>query len=48
MPLIKSNLPVTSAFPRLFDDFFTRDFFDWGTQNSSFTLSGALSSCPER
>ena len=37
MPLIKSNLPVTSAFPRLFDDFFTRDFFDWGAQNSSLT-----------
>ncbi len=25
------------AIPRLFDDFFTRDFFDWGTNNYSIT-----------
>ena len=34
MKLIKSN-PTT--LPRLFDDFFTRDFFDWGTRNFSDT-----------
>ena len=37
MPLTKSSLPVHAALPRLFDDFLTRDFFDWGSQNNSFT-----------
>lgn len=38
MTLIKrnySNLPTT--FNNLFDDFFTRDLFDWGTRNFSGT-----------
>lgn len=36
MTLIKRNsyFPVL---PKLFDDIFTRDFFDWGTQNYSNT-----------
>jgi HSP20 family protein len=36
MTLIKRNsyFPVL---PQLFDDFFTRDFFDWGSQNYSDT-----------
>lgn len=34
MALIKSNFPTL---PRLFDDFFTRDVFDWGNSNFSTT-----------
>ncbi|PHN03552.1 Hsp20/alpha crystallin family protein [Flavilitoribacter nigricans] len=34
MTLIKSNFPTL---PRLFDDFFTRDVFDWGNSNFSNT-----------
>jgi HSP20 family protein len=34
MTLIKSNFPT---FPRLFDDFFTKDLFDWGNSNFSNT-----------
>jgi HSP20 family protein len=36
MTLIRSNsfLPTVPSF---FDDFFTRDLFDWGTRNNSFT-----------
>lgn len=34
MTLIKKN---PNPFPRFFDDFFTRDFFDWGTQHLSST-----------
>jgi HSP20 family protein len=37
MTLTKSNLPVLPTFPRLFDDFFTRDIFDWGSRNFSLT-----------
>lgn len=29
MPLVKSNSSLFPAFPRLFDDFLTRDVFDW-------------------
>lgn len=29
MSLVKSNSSLFPAFPRLFDDFFTRDVFDW-------------------
>lgn len=36
MKLIKSS-PIQHSFPRLFDDFFTRDFFDWGSRNHSVT-----------
>ncbi len=38
MTLIKSN-PILPGFPRLFDDFFTKDVFDWGFQNHSSTNS---------
>lgn len=37
MTLVKSSLPVLPAFPRLFDDFFTRDLFDWGSRGFSNT-----------
>lgn len=37
MTLVKSSLPVFPAFPRLFDDFFTRDLFDWGPRGFSNT-----------
>lgn len=37
MTLVKSSLPVLPAFPRLFDDFFTRDLFDWGSRDFSNT-----------
>lgn len=37
MTLVKSNLPVFPAFPRLFDDFFTRDLSDWGSRGFSNT-----------
>lgn len=37
MTLVKGNLPVFPAFPRLFDDFFTRDLFDWGPGGFSNT-----------
>ena len=38
MTLTKRNGNVTNALPNLFDDFFTRDLFDWG--NSNFSTSG--------
>ena len=32
------NFPaLVPSLPKLFDDFFTRDLFDWGTQNFSTT-----------
>lgn len=34
MTLIRSNFPTL---PRLFDDFFTKDLFDWGNSNFSNT-----------
>lgn len=34
MTLIRSNFPTL---PRIFDDFLTRDVFDWGTNNYSIT-----------
>lgn len=37
MTLVKSNAPTVPALPRFFDDFFTRDLFDWGFKN--FSLS---------
>ncbi|HRI58216.1 MAG TPA: Hsp20/alpha crystallin family protein [Saprospiraceae bacterium] len=37
MTLVKSNAPVAPSLPRLFDDFLTRDFFDWGFKNFSLT-----------
>ncbi len=37
MKLMKSNSPVLSNLPQVFDDFFTRDFFDWGARNFSLT-----------
>ncbi len=37
MTLTKSSLPVLPTFPRLFDDFFTKDFFDWGARHFSLT-----------
>ncbi len=36
MTLIRSN-SFLPTFPRFFDDFFTKDFFDWGTHNHSIT-----------
>ncbi len=30
MTLAKRNSNLTSSLPGLFDDFFTRDLFDWG------------------
>lgn len=35
MKLMRSN--VFPNFPQLFDDFFTKDFLDWGFQNNSAT-----------
>lgn len=36
MALVKSNLPTFSSFPRLFDDFFTRDLFDFNNRSNGF------------
>lgn len=36
MALVKSNLPTFSSFPRLFDDFFTRDLFDFNNRANTF------------
>lgn len=36
MTLIRSN-SFLPAFPRFFDDFFSRDSFDWGTRHHSVT-----------
>ncbi len=35
MTLVKRSSNSFPTFPRLFDDFFTRDLFDWGFQNFS-------------
>ena len=35
MTLVKRISTPQSAFPRLFDDFLTKDFFDWGFSNFS-------------
>lgn len=35
MTLIKSNGSVLPSIPKLFDDFFTRDLFDWNANNFS-------------
>ena len=37
MALVKSNFATFPSFPRLFDDFFTRDLFDLGNRGQSFT-----------
>ena len=37
MALVKSNFAAFPSFPRLFDDFFTRDLFDLGNRGQSFT-----------
>jgi HSP20 family protein len=37
MTLMKKNGVFFPEFPKLFDDFLTRDFFDWGTGNFSNT-----------
>ncbi len=37
MTLIKSNGSRLNSFPMLFDDFFNRDLFNWGTNNFSGT-----------
>jgi HSP20 family protein len=37
MALIKRNPTTFPTVPRLFDDFFTRDVFDWGNRNFSTT-----------
>lgn len=37
MALVNFNSPMMPTLPRLFDDFFTRDLFDWNTNNFSFT-----------
>ena len=37
MSLIKRNGELFPAIPSLFDDFFNRDFFDWGNNNYSAT-----------
>ncbi|MBK8968321.1 MAG: Hsp20/alpha crystallin family protein [Saprospiraceae bacterium] len=37
MALIKSNSGLLPAFPRLFDDFFTKDLFDWNDRHFSTT-----------
>jgi HSP20 family protein len=42
MTLAKRNGNLTNALPGLFDDFFTRDLFDWGTSN----FSGAGTTLP--
>lgn len=35
MTLVKRNSTNLPTFPRLFDDFFTKDIFDWGFNNFS-------------
>lgn len=37
MSLIKRNGQLPTAFPALFDDFFGREFFNWGNNNYSAT-----------
>lgn len=37
MKLMKSNSPLFPTLPRFFDDFFTRDLFDWDARNFSTT-----------
>ena len=37
MTLTKIDAPIAQRLPRLFDDFLTRDLFDWGFKNNSFT-----------
>ncbi len=37
MTLVKSNSDRFPAFPKFFDDFFSRDIFDWGFNNFSNT-----------
>lgn len=37
MTLVKSNAPLFPAFPKFFDDFISKDFFDWGLNNLSPT-----------
>ena len=37
MALVKSNFPAFPTFPRLFDDFFTRDLFDFNNRSNSVT-----------
>lgn len=34
---MKRNGSLFPEFPKFFDDFFTKDFFDWGTSNFSTT-----------
>jgi HSP20 family protein len=34
---MKRNGNLSNSMPSLFDDFFTRDFFDWGLSNNSNT-----------
>jgi HSP20 family protein len=38
MTLAKRNGNLTNSLPGLFDDFFTRDLFDWG--NTNYSTSG--------
>ena len=38
MTLVKRNGSLTNSLPGLFDDFFTKDLFDWN--NSNFSTSG--------
>lgn len=38
MTLTKRNGNLMNTLPNLFDDFFTKDLFDWG--NSNFSMSG--------
>ena len=40
MALVKSNFPAFPTFPRLFDDFFTRDLFDFNNLASQAGTSG--------
>lgn len=37
MTLMKRNGNLSTSMPSLFDDLFTRDFFDWGLSNNSNT-----------
>ena len=37
MTLVKSNAPLLPAFPQFFDDFLSKDIFDWGLKNFSPT-----------
>ena len=37
MTLVKRNGNLVSPLPMLFDDFFNRDYFNWGTSNFSNT-----------